>query len=144
MKPPEEEENIVAGLYDGYQDTQKEILEIEIRKTKNKLFTIAAVVFGFDLLALLAVNLVTADTLLYIAIVPAIMVGLAFLAMKEPMLAMIIAALIIVGIWIYIIAKTGSQAALTGWLGKAILVYLLIAGFQNAREAQRIKKELKG
>ncbi len=143
MENQKEEENIVSALYDGYQDTQKEILEIEIRKTKTKLFTIAAVVFGFDLLALLAVNLVTADTLLYIAIVPAIMVGLAFLAMKEPMLAMIIAALIIVGIWIYIIAMTGSQAALTGWLGKAILVYLLIAGFQNAREAQRIKKELK-
>jgi hypothetical protein len=144
MEPQKEEENIVSGLYDGYQDTQKEILEIEIRKTKNKLFTIAAVVFGFDLLALLAANLVDANTLLYIAIIPAIMIGLAFLAMKEPMLAMIIAALIIVAVWIYIIAMTGSRAAITGWLGKAILVYLLIAGFQSAREAQRIKKELKG
>jgi lysylphosphatidylglycerol synthetase-like protein (DUF2156 family) len=144
MEPEKEEENIVAGLYDGYQDTQREILEIEIRKTKIKLFTIAAVVFGFDLLALLAANLVNADTILYIAIIPAIMVGLAFLAMKEPLLAMIIAALIIVAVWIYIIAMTGSQAAITGWLGKAILVYLLIAGFQSAREAQRIKKELKG
>ena len=72
------------------------------------------------------------------------MVGLAFLAMKEPLLTMIIAALIIVAVWIYIIAMNGSQAAITGWLGKAILVYLLIAGFQSAREAQRIKKELKG
>jgi hypothetical protein len=144
MEPQKEEENIVSGLYDGYQDTQKEILEIEIRKTKNKLFTIAAVVFGFDLLALLAANLVDANTLLYIAIIPAIMIGLAFLAMKEPMLAMIIAALIIVAVWIYIIAMTGSRAAITGWLGKAILVYLLIAGLQSAREAQRIKKELKG
>ena len=144
MEPQKEEENIVAGLYDGYQDTQKEILEIEIRKTKNKLFTIAAVVFGFDLLALLAANVVNTDTILYIAIIPAIMVGLAFLAMKEPLLTMIIAALIIVAVWIYIIAMNGSQAAITGWLGKAILVYLLIAGFQSAREAQRIKKELKG
>ena len=138
----QEEENSESGLFDGYQDTQKEILAIEIRKTKIKLFTIAVVIFGFDLLALLTINLVNATTLLIIAIVPLIMVGLAFLAIKEPLLAMIVAAVIIVGLWIYVIAKTGSQVAITGWLQKAILVYLLIAGFQNAREAQRIKKEL--
>jgi hypothetical protein len=142
MNPQQEDEHIVSGIYDGYQDTQKEILEIEIRKTRTKLFTIAAVVFIFDLLALLAINLLTARTLLIISVVPVIMVGLAFLAMKEPMLAMIIAAVIIVGIWIYIISKTGGQGAVSGWLAKAILIYLLIAGFQNAREAQRIKKEL--
>lgn len=138
-----EEDNIVSGLYDGYQDTQKEILTIEIRKTKIKLLIIAAVVFAFDLIAVLAINLVNIDTLLYISIVPIILVGLAFLSLKEPMLAMILAALIIVGIWVYVIAITGSRAALTGWLGKAILVYLLIAGFQSAVEAQRLKKELK-
>ncbi len=143
MNEHKEEENIVSGIYDGYQDTQKEILAIEIRKTRNKLFTIAAVIFLFDLLALLAVDLVTADTILYIAVVPAVLVGLAFLALKEPMLAMVIAAIIIVGIWIYIIAITDGGGAVSGWLGKAILVYLLIAGFQNAREAHRIKKELK-
>jgi hypothetical protein len=31
---------------------------------------------------------------------------------------------------------------LAGWLGKAIIIYLVIAGFQNATEAKRIKKEL--
>ena len=34
-------------------------------------------------------------------------------------------------------------AAISGWLGKTIVIYLLIAGFQSAREAIRIKKELK-
>ncbi|HEX7845825.1 MAG TPA: hypothetical protein VF476_08515 [Chitinophagaceae bacterium] len=139
-----EQENIVSDMYDNYSETQKEILEMEIRKTRNKLFTIAAVIFCFDLIALLIADALVTETFILIVAVPAILVGLGFLALKEPMLAIIIAAIIIIGIWIYTIVITGGMAAISGWLAKAIIIYLLIAGFQSAKEAQRIKKELAG
>jgi hypothetical protein len=143
MEETQQEENIVSGLYDGYNDTQKEILEIEIRKTRNKLFTLAAIIFVSDLLGLAMVNAVNATSLLIIAVVPVVYIGLAFLALKEPLLAMIVAAIIILAIWIYTISRLGGAAAISGWLVKAIVVYMMIAGFQNAKEAQRIKKELR-
>ena len=144
MNVNQQEENVVSDLYDNYNETQKEILAIEIRKTKNKLISIAIVIFAFDLFSLLVINAVSPATLVWILIIPLILAGLAFLSVKEPLAAMIIGAVIIVGLWVYTIVATGGRAAISGWIGKAIIIYLLIAGFQNAREATKIKSELKG
>ncbi len=144
MQQNSQEENIVSGLYDNYQETQKEILEIELRKTRTKLFTLSAVVFGSDLLALVATDALNISTLIVILVIPVLLLGLGFLAGKEPLLSMIIAAVVIGGIWVYAAIVTGGMAAISGWLVKAIIVYLAIAGFQSAVEAQKIKKELKG
>ncbi|MBI5371902.1 MAG: hypothetical protein HZA79_07735 [Sphingobacteriales bacterium] len=144
MQQNSQEENVVSGLFDNYQETQKEILQIELRKTRNKLFTLSAVVFGSDLLALVTANALNISTLIVILVIPVLLLGLGFFAGKEPLLSMIIAALVIGGIWVYAAIVTGGMAAISGWLVKAIIVYLVIAGFQNAVEAQKIKKELKG
>lgn len=136
------EQNIVSDIYENYHETQKEILAIDLRKTRNKLITIALVIFIFDLLAILAGNLVTFKTLLWIAIVPAIIFLFAFLSGKEPLLSMILATVLIAGIWIYTIVVLGGIAVISGWIGKAVIIYLIFAGFQHARDAHRIKKEL--
>lgn len=143
MQQDPQEENIVSGIYDNYQETQREILEIEIKKTRNKLFTLAAIFFLSDLLQLTASNAVNLSTLIVIAVIPLFFVGLAFLALKEPMLSMVLCAVIIGGIWIYVAVITGGMAAISGIVVKGIVVYLVIAGFQSAIEAQKIKKELK-
>jgi hypothetical protein len=137
-------DHIVSDLYENYSETQKEILAIEIRKTRIKLFTIAGVIFLFDFLAIYMANTFTLPVFLWILIFPVIIAGLAFLATKEPLTAMIICAVIIIGLWLYAIITTGGRAALTGWFGKALIIYLIFAGFQNAREANRIKNELQG
>lgn len=144
MNHNQPEENVVSGLYDNYHETQKEILAIEIRKTRNKLLALAAVAFISDFLALLVANTVQPVTLLAIAVIPLILAGLSFLSLKEPLTAIIIAAVIILAAWIYAAVVTGGMAAISGWLIKAIIVYLLIAGFQSAKEAHKIRKEIKG
>jgi hypothetical protein len=135
-------DNSVSGYYENYSDTQKEVLAIEIRKTRNTLFTIAAIVLASDLLGLAVLNAFVLEAILIILIVPAILIGLGFLALKEPLTAIIIAAVIIIGVWVYTIITVGGRAAIMGWLVKAIIIYFLIAGFQHAKEAMRIKKEL--
>lgn len=131
------------GLFDNYQETQQELLTITTRKVRNKLFTAAAVIFFSDLAGLAMANAVMLETLLFILIVPVLFTGLAFLSLKEPLTAMIIAALLIAAVWVYTIVLTDGKAAIQGWLIKAVLIYLVIAGFQSAVEAHRIKKELK-
>jgi len=131
-----------TGIFDSYNDTQREVLAIELRKTRNKLLTIALVLFIGDFLGMLMMNIISLNSFLLILVVPALISGLAFLAMKEPLAAMIIATVIIGGIWIYIIVLFGGVGAISGFIIKIIVIYLLIAGFQNAREAHRIKKEL--
>jgi hypothetical protein len=132
----------VSGYYENYNETQKEVLSIEIHKTRNNLFIAAAIllVSGFLGLAMLsAFNLIT---VLAVSAIPVILTGLGFLANKEPLTAIIIAAVVFFGEWIYTIAITGGRGAIMGWLVRAIVIYLLIAGLQHAREAMRIKREL--
>src|SRR5258705_6253896 len=135
-------DNSVSGYYENYSETQKEVYAMEVRKTRNTIFTVAAVFFASELLGLAVLSTFSVETVLTSLIVPAIIVGLGFLAVKEPMTAIIIAAVIVVGLWIYSIAVIGGRAAISGWLVKAIIIYFLIAGFQHAKEAMRIKKEL--
>lgn len=133
----------VSEIFDNYNETQREILAIETRKTRNKLIIIAVVIFLFDFFALAVLNLLTINAIVLILIIPVIMALLALLANKEPLLSMVLATLVLGGIWIYTIVVLGVGAAKIGWLSKIVLITLLITGFQNAREAQRIKRELK-
>lgn len=138
-----ESENVIADYYDNYQDTQKELLAIEMRRIRNALLTIAIIAFLSEFLGLLRLNSVDFMSILAISIIPALILGLAFLAPIQPMPAVIIAAVIVIGTWVWVIAMIGAQGMLMGWLVKAIIIYFLIAAFQHAREATRIRKELK-
>ena len=128
---------------DSYSDTQKEILAIETRKTRNKLFIIAAVIMISDLLALFMANAFNAATLLAIGIVPLIFVGLALLATKEPLLAMVLGAAMIVALWVFMFVQFGNRSLISGLPVKAVLITLVISGFQNAIEANKVRKEMR-
>jgi type III secretory pathway component EscU len=137
------EQTSSGDLFDSDRSTQLEIYGIMTRKTRKSLFSIAAVIFVSDLLSLAIANLIVLQTMLVIMIIPALIVALGFLAAKEPLVSMILAAIIVLAVWVYSIVLLGAQAALMGWLIKAIVVYLIIAGFGHATEAARIKKELR-
>jgi hypothetical protein len=64
------ESQIVSEIFDNHNEVQREVMELKFAKTRNKLFTIAVVIFLFDLLALLAANLVTSEALLIILVIP--------------------------------------------------------------------------
>ena len=135
--------NSVSEVYDNYTDTQKEIMQIEIRKTRNVLFTLAAIILASDIIGLAVADAFSLPAFIIILIIPFLLTAMAFLSLKEPLIAMIVAAVIIVAIWVYTIIITDGRAAITGWLIKAIIIYFIIAGFRHAIEANKIKRELK-
>ncbi len=95
------------------------------------------------MLGMAMANLITAETILYSAVIPLVLVGIGFLAIKQPLLAIILAALVFAGLIILSIVLFGGVGAISGLLIKAVIIYFLISGFQSAREAERAKKELK-
>lgn len=143
MKEDDQQETIVSDLYDNYHETQKEVMAIEIRKTRNKLFTLAIFLFCVSMVALFQMDAVTFQNVLIVSIEPILFLGMGLLAIKEPMVAMLITAIIIGGLWIYSAVQTNGVSLISGWILKVVVVYLVIAGIQHAREAQRIRKELK-
>ena len=138
-----QEENLVADIFDNYSETQKELLQIESRKVRNKLIGIGIVIFCFDLFATLTTNTLNLQVFIWLLLFPVLYLGLGMLAMREPLVAMIIGALIIVALWVYLFIQIGGYSLIMGWIPKIIIIYMLIAGFMSANEAHVIRRELK-
>jgi uncharacterized membrane protein len=136
------EENVVSDLFDDYSETQRELLIIESKKVRNKLFAISVIFFISVLITLGISGMPIRYALFDLLLFPAIIFGLGFLAMKEPLVAVSIAAVIVIGLWVLQIVLVGGEAAIRGFLVKGIIIYMLIAGFQSGKEAHRIRKEL--
>lgn len=136
------EENVVSNLFDDHLDTQREILIIESKKVRNKLFIIAAIFFVSVLITLGISNTPIRFALFDLLVIPGILVGLGFLAMKEPLVAASIAGVILIGLWVLQIVMFGALAVVSGWLVKAIVIYMLIAAFQSGKEAHKARREL--
>ncbi len=139
---PDTTGDIATGIFDDYQQTQWELLRIVLKKLRKKLIILAAVIFLFDAIALSAANSLVPEMLAWISIVPIIILGLSFLAGWEPLLAVIAAALLMIGIWVYAVMVNGPTAVVSGWLGKIIVITSLIAAFQDAKEITQLRKEL--
>jgi hypothetical protein len=141
-KEEKKDENVVSDLFDDYNDTQRELLAIETRKVRSKIFTIAVIFFLSVLLSIAIANIPLNAALIDLFIIPGVLLGLGFLANKEPMVAISIAGVIVIGLWVLQIAVLGAEHLLRGLLVKGIIVYLIIAGFQSAKEAHKIKRDL--
>ena len=138
----DDQQDIVSGYYDTYKQTQAEIFAAECRRVRNSIFWIAGLLFGSDMLGLAIANLITGETVLYTLLFPAIFIGLAFLALKQPMLAAILAIVLFAGIIILSIVVFGGIGAIRGILIKAIIIYFLLAAIQSARIAEQAKKDM--
>jgi hypothetical protein len=136
------DENSEFNLFDEHDETQRELLIIESKKVRNKLFTIAAIFFVSVLITLAIADTPVRFALFDLLVIPGIIFGLGFLAIKEPLVAISIAAVILIGLWVLQIVAFGVIAVVSGWLVKAIVIYMLIAGFQSGKEAHRIRREL--
>ncbi len=135
-------ESSIGDYSDDHKQTQLDLVSMYSKKTRNAIFTIAGLWLASELLGLAMANVFTTLVFLSVLVVPAILFALAFLALKQPLVAIIIAALVFIGVWVLTILVFGGIGAISGLLIKAIIIYFLIAGFQNAREVDRIKKEI--
>ena len=129
-------------IFDNYNELNRITYLTETRRVKSRLLTIALILFLSDVFGLLISDMLTFQLLLWSLFIPCIIASLAFLGIKEPLAAMIIATVIVAALWIYIIAILGARGAIAGFLVKIIVIYLLISGFKSAKEAQKAKKEL--
>lgn len=141
MDTNDAQQDIVSGYYDDYKQTQEEIFRLDAIKVRNAIFWIGGLLFASDLLGLAMANLIVAENILYALLFPAIFIAFGFLALKQPMISIVL-SIVLFGIIIFITIKAfGSRAAINGILIKAIIVYLLISGFQSAKSAEQAKKE---
>src|SRR4051812_25569038 len=99
----EVQESNIAEYYNNYQQTQTELIALYSKKTRNAIFTLAGLWLASEFIGLAIANVFNATLLISALLIPALLVGTAFIALKQPLTAIIIAALIFVGMWVYTI-----------------------------------------
>jgi hypothetical protein len=89
------QEGSIGDYYDNYKQTQAELILVYSRKTKNAIFAIAGISLVSELLGLAMANVFTSQVLLSISLVPAILIAAGFFALKQPLAAIIVAAVVL-------------------------------------------------
>src|ERR1700733_13175412 len=123
MTTGNEDTDILSGYYEDYQKTRRELFALYSRKARNNIFIIAALFFVSDLVGLEMMNLLTLQTLVYCLVIPVILTGVGLLALKQPMISMIITLLVFAGVVIYAIILYGNRGIIQGALVKIAVIY---------------------
>jgi hypothetical protein len=137
-----ENENVLATEIDTYREVQTDIWETDRRKTRNKIFWIAAIFFLSDLLALLMANAVSGLLVGTSLIIPVLFVGVGFLAYNFPMAGVISAAILFIAVIGLTIVAAGASGAFSGFMIKAVIIFFLLSAYNSAKEAEQAKRNL--
>ena len=128
--------------YEGYRETQLEILAQQRKNLRNNIITIGILFFIIDMFSML----ITDNFSLYVfsvsLVFPALYTGLAFLSLKQPLLAVIICAVLLLLLLVAQVFTAGAAALVSGWLFKAFIVYLHISIYRKAVEIKETEKEI--
>jgi hypothetical protein len=140
---PEQNKDVISDYYEGYQHLELQSAETQIRKSRNAIFAIAVVMLLGDIITMAASSAFTTTGLLISIGISAVFVGLALLTKKQPLTAILIALVLFLGLWIFALIVLGPEQIYKGIIVRGIILYFLITGIKHAREAERIRKELK-
>jgi hypothetical protein len=138
----EQNQNIISDYYEGYQRLELQSAENQLKKTRNAIFAIAALLFISDLIIMARSDIFDITTLILSLAIAAVFVALAFLTKKKPLTAVLIALGLFIALWVLTIAFVGPEQIYRGMLVRGIIIYFLITGIKHAREAERIRKQM--
>ena len=125
-----------------FVEVQKDIWTTGKKKTMNSIFIIGGILLFSDLIGLSMAHSLNGSALIYVLIVPLIYAGLGFFARTQPMIAVVIAIFIFIGILLMNLYLMGPRSILSGLIIKAVVVFFFISGFRHARDAETAKKNL--
>jgi hypothetical protein len=137
------EKDVISDYYQGYQQLELESAETQVRKARNALFVVAGLTLVVNLIQLASMDQLTTIPVILVIVVTAIFAGLALLTKKQPFTAIIIGLVVYVSLWILDIVVLGTEEIAKGFIFKAAIIYFLITGLKHARQAEKLRKEIK-
>lgn len=137
----EPETSLFADSYD--KEVYLDNLTYSRGRTMKAIFMIAAIFLISDLIGSFSAGSNFSNSLfIYIIVFPVIFLGLGFLAKKNPMLSIIIAMILFTGILTINVIAYGGSSLFKGIIMKAVIVFLLLSGFNHARDANTARENL--
>jgi hypothetical protein len=137
-----EQQNLLEP-YEGYKETQIELLAIYHKKLRNNLLVTGLIFLIADCIAMAVSGNANIETILGSLLFPLLYTGLAFLSLKAEMPAVIGAVLMLLLFFALTVIINGPASLFGGWIFKAVLVYNHIASFRYANDIKKVKEEIK-
>ena len=112
------------------------------KKTRYGLFSIGLVFLITSIIAYLSAGIPLIENIFYIALLPLLYLGLGLFSNLQPVIAAIGGIVVAAGLTVFNYMQLGAMSLVSGWLYKAVIVYFLIRCFQQAKDAEKAKREL--
>ena len=138
-----EPESVISDYLEGYNELELQSAENNLKKTRNAIFAIAALILVGNLIMMAVSDTFTTPGLIIALLIAGVFVGLAFMTKKQPLGSVIIALVLFTGLWVMDIVVLGPEYIIKGIIVKAIIIYFLVTGIKHARETERLRKEMK-
>src|ERR1051325_11615058 len=97
----QQDQNVISDYYQGYQKLELQSAETEIRKARNAIIAIAALIIVGNLIVMAAGDSFTSAGIIIMLGIATIFTGLAFLTKKQPLTAIIIALVLFLALWVF-------------------------------------------
>ncbi|MBX9782233.1 MAG: hypothetical protein K2X48_02965 [Chitinophagaceae bacterium] len=123
-----EQQNLLEP-YEGYKETQMELLAIYHKKRRNNLLITGLMFLIADCIAMAVRGNADSYTILGSILFPLLYTGLAFLSLKNELAAVIGAVILVILYFVLTVIISGPAALFSGWIFKAVLVYLHISSY---------------
>ena len=138
-----EPESVISDYLEGHNQLELQSAENNLKKARNAIFAIAALILIGNLILMAASDTFTTIGLVIALLAAGVFVGLAFMTKKQPLGSVITALILFVGLWVLDIVMLGPEFIYKGIIVKAIIIYFLVTGIKYAKETERLRKEMK-
>jgi hypothetical protein len=142
---PEEQKSILEDNYDDLRYIEMEGYEIGVRRARNVLYIIAALATVFAFIVYFQADGYVENIFWILAFGPVLLyVFLALLTKQKPFVAILVALIVYIGIWLFNIYLTGfiGVGGVFGVLIRIVIVYYLYQGIVDARKLEELRKQM--
>jgi hypothetical protein len=137
--------DILANDYDDVRAIEVEGYKIGVRRARNALFAIAALLLVGELISIIRLKIPFSEfpaiTWLIILVEVGVFIGLALWTDKQPFLAAVIGIVLFIGLWIFTIIYTGFVGAIGGIVARVLILYYLFNSLKDAKALEASRKE---
>ena len=132
--PKQEQQDVIADQFEELKQIEMMGYEPKIRKARNALFVVAALLLLGELITAGANNIPFSPLFFLILVVECgSFVALGFWANTRPFAAITIGLILFIGLWVFAIVATGFQAAIGGILIRIIVITYLVSALKDAK-----------
>jgi hypothetical protein len=126
----------VAGL----RIIEREGYELGVKRGRNTLYWIAAVIFVSEILIAYAKDLLTIELVIIALLEGLLFAGLGFYTHKKPYLAILLGLILFMAVWALSLAYSLSNLV-SGLVVRLVLIVFLIRALPDAKKLEKMDKE---